>query len=43
MILPAILLILSLINLTASQIPNPKRYQITVTKDGASLEHYAID
>jgi hypothetical protein len=43
MILPAILLILSLINLTTSQIPNPKRYQITVTKDGSSRQHYSID
>lgn len=38
-----VLLILSLINLTTSQIPNPKRYQITSTRDGYFQGHYSID
>ncbi|CAF1404676.1 unnamed protein product [Rotaria sordida] len=38
-----VLLILSLINLTCSQIPNPKRYQLTTTRDGYFQDHYSID
>ncbi|CAF3769049.1 unnamed protein product [Rotaria sp. Silwood1] len=43
MTISIVLLIVSLINLTCSQIPNPKRYQLTTTRDGYFQEHYSID
>jgi len=42
MIITFLLLIVPLINLTTSQIPNPIRYWLPVT-DNNSRQHYAID